>query len=88
MLIRTLIGSALFAIAAVAHGGTAEICYSDPAAFGAAPSPTNTMIFRCPIAGDKTLPQLGNEGWEIVQLLPISVNNNTQQAQQIVIQKR
>ena len=87
MNVRFLIGALALSFTAVAHGGQAEICYSDPTALGAGVAPTNTTVFRCPIAGDKTLPQLGADGWEIVQLLPVTVNNNTQQATQIGIQK-
>ncbi|WP_440224849.1 hypothetical protein ACQQ2N_06315 [Dokdonella sp. MW10] len=70
-----------------AHAGQADICYSDPQdAFSSPPPPTNATVFRCPTAGDKTIPQLAAEGWQIGQLVPIMVNAS-QSAGQLVIQK-
>jgi hypothetical protein len=69
-----------------AHAGQADICYSDPYAATSATPPTNTTIFRCPIAGDRTIPQLAAEGWTISQLTPVMVNAS-QSASQLLIQK-
>jgi hypothetical protein len=77
----------LIAIPSVSSAGTAEICYSPAQAFNAATPPDNNTVFACPIAGNKTLPQLAAEGWSIVQLTPIVVGG-TSQTQQLIIQKR
>lgn len=89
---RTLVFAALttvglLAAPALAGAGVAEICYSPAEAFNVATPPSNSTVFACPVAGNKTLPQLAAEGWSIVQLTPIVVNG-TSQTQQLIIQKR
>jgi hypothetical protein len=74
-------------LAMSAAAGQAEICYSAAVPFAAATPPTNSTVFACPIAGNKTLPQLAAEGWEVVQLTPYSLGNGDQ-ATQLVIQRR
>jgi len=71
-----------------AAASEAEICYTTPVAFQNSLPPTNSTIFNCPISGAKTLPQLAAEGWEIVQLSPISVAGGSQISDQLVIQRR
>lgn len=73
--------------------GQAEICYSAKANFAVYVPPTNTTVFQCPTAGARTLPQLAAEGWEILQLGPLSAGYSPDPAQteftdQLVIQKR
>lgn len=70
----------------IAQAGQADICYSDPQPAVSATPPSNTTVFHCPTAGDRTLPQLAAEGWSIGQLTPIMVSS-TQSAAQLVIQK-
>lgn len=84
---RVFFGACLLVVAATAAGGQAEICYSEAVPFAEALPPTNDTVFLCPIAGDKTLPELAADGWEVVQLTPYSVGNGDQ-ASQIVIQRR
>jgi hypothetical protein len=51
--------------------GEAEICYSADVPLGNVSAPTNATVFACPVAGNKTLPQLAAEGWKVVQLGPV-----------------
>ncbi len=91
-----MIGRLVFAFVittATVTAGQAEICYSAPINFALYVPPTNATVFVCPIAGSRTLPQLAAEGWEIVQLGPLSTGYNpdtaqTQYTDQLVIQKR
>jgi hypothetical protein len=84
---RILLGVSLLAMAGAAAGGQAEICYSAFVPFAQATPPTNDTVFTCPIAGNKTLPQLATDGWEVVQITPYA-SGNGQQATQLVIQRR
>ena len=70
-----------------AAAGEADICYSPATDFASAVPPTNDTVFECPIAGSKTLPELAAEGWEIVQLTPVTVCG-TQITDQLVIQRK
>ncbi|MFZ1724221.1 MAG: hypothetical protein WAT76_11390 [Dokdonella sp.] len=70
----------------VANAGQADICYSDPYPMIGSHIPTSSTVFHCPTAGNKTLPQLAAENWQVVQLLPISIDGS-QGADQILIQK-
>lgn len=91
-----MIGRLVFAFVtttATVAAGQAEICYSAPVNYALYVPPTNATVFVCPIVGSRTLPQLAAEGWEIVQLLPVSPGYNpdpaqTQYTDQLVIQKR
>lgn len=71
----------------VASAANADICYG-PAYTLTGPSvpATNATVFSCPQAGQKTLPQLAAEGWQIVQLSPLVVGAN-QGADQLIIQR-
>lgn len=69
-----------------ALAGEAEICYSANVALGSYAPPSNATVFECPIAGNKTLPQLAVDGWKVVQLVPIVTSGSTQ-ANQLVIQR-
>lgn len=48
--------------------GRADICYSTWS--GGTIVPTNSMLFNCPTAGSRTLPQLAGDGWIIVRMRP------------------
>ena len=69
-----------------ALAGEADICYSANIALGSYAPPTNATIFECPVAGNKTLPQLAADGWKVVQLMPVVTSGSTQ-ANQLVIQR-
>lgn len=77
----------LLAIALPAAAGEAEICYSAPVPFAQAVPPTNDTVFECPNAGSKTLPELAADGWEVVQLTPVTVGG-TNYTDQLVIQRK
>lgn len=82
------VGLLLCAVAvSPAWAGQAEICYSTPVAYNNAVPPTNSTVFNCPTLGAKTLPQLAQAGWEVVQLVPVSTGGGTQVTDQLVIQK-
>lgn len=85
--IASCIAFALTLVSGVAQAGQADICYGPefPLAGPSAP-PTNATVFECPQAGNKTIPQLAAEGWEIVQLSPVVVSG-TDGADQLVIQR-
>ena len=89
MRIRQLILPAALAIGTSmsATAGNADICYS-PAYSITVPGllPTNTTVFTCPQAGQKTLPQLAAEGWLVVQLTPMVLTVN-QGVDQLIIQR-
>ena len=87
MLRRTAsLAFAMLAFTPAAIAGQAEICYSADVPLGTFSAPTNATLFACPVAGNKTLPQLATEGWSIVQLTPVTTSGSTQ-ANQLVIQK-
>lgn len=74
-------------VSSVATAANADICYSPAYALtGPSVPPTNATVFNCPQAGQKTLPQLSAEGWQVVQLSPIVVGAN-QGADQLIIQR-
>ena len=79
------------ALAPAAFAGQAEICYSPTTSANSSALPTNATVFSCPQAGNKTLPQLAAEGWQVVQLVPVTVSTanptNILVADQLVIQK-
>jgi hypothetical protein len=75
-----------------AEAGQAEICYTTPVPVGVPnPPPTNSTVFHCPTAGDKTLPQLAALAWEVVQLTPLMTPGANPQfgdyTQQLIVQK-
>lgn len=76
----------LLGLPMLAQAGQADLCYSASQALGANSPPTNSTVFNCPQAGNKTLPQLAAEGWRIVQLSPVTTSQTTQ-ADQLIIQK-
>ena len=86
MRMRIAFGASLLAAAGIASGGQAEICYSAFVPFAQATPPTNDTVFACPVAGNKTLPQLAADGWSVVQMTPYAAANG-QQAVQLVIQR-
>lgn len=74
-----------FALPAVA--GQADICYSADEPLGGSSAPTSATLFDCPLAGaNKTLNDLAQAGWEVVQLVPVTTSGSTQ-ANQLVVQK-
>lgn len=73
-------------IACPALAGQADICYGPEISNLLPSAPTNSTLFNCPQAGQKTLPQLAQEGWSVVQMLPVTLSGSTQ-AVQLVIQK-
>lgn len=77
--------------APVAFAGQAEICYGPTQSASSSTLPSNSTVFSCPQAGNKTLPQLAAEGWQVVQLTPVTVSTanptNILVADQLVIQK-
>lgn len=77
---------AVLALCPLAHAGQADLCYGPNQALGSNSPPTNSTVFTCPQAGNKTLPQLAAEGWRIVQLSPVTTSQSTQ-ADQLIIQK-
>ncbi|HVJ62017.1 MAG TPA: hypothetical protein VM555_04820 [Tahibacter sp.] len=85
----TLLLAAAFAPTALA--GQADICYGPTQSANNSTLPTNSTVFSCPQAGNKTLPQLAADGWQVVQLVPVTVSTanptNILIADQLVIQK-
>ena len=72
---------------------SADICYSAPtpvcgAATGVCPNPTSTTLFDCPIAGQKTLPELASDGWSIVQLSGYLYSQSPLLAVQLIVIQR
>ena len=92
---RTTMIRSLFSLAAAfapaAFAGQADICYSPTTSANSSTLPTNATVFSCPQAGNKTLPQLAAAGWQVVQLVPVTVSiadpTNILVADQLVIQK-
>lgn len=88
--IRCLL-SLVAAFAPAAFAGQADICYGPTTSANSATLPTNATVFTCPQAGNKTLPQLAADGWQVVQLVPVTVSTadptNILVADQLVIQK-
>lgn len=82
---NSLVLSTLF-IATGASAGQADLCYGPNQALGANSPPSNSTVFNCPQAGNKTVPQLAADGWRIVQLTPVTTSQTTQ-ADQLIIQK-
>jgi hypothetical protein len=93
MIGRIVIALAVASLPAAVSAGQAEICYSAPVNFALYQPPSNATVFVCPVAGSRTLPQLAADGWEIVQLGPLTTGYSadpaqTQYTDQLVIQKR
>lgn len=67
--------------------GRADICYS--AWSGGNIVPTNNLLFNCPTAGNRTLPQLAGEGWTIGRMTPIARGSGSgyEYATQLVIRQ-
>jgi len=67
--------------------GRADICYS--AWSSGTILPTNSLLFSCPTAGSRTLPQLAGDGWIIVRMRPIVRSNDSgyEYATQLVIRQ-
>lgn len=67
--------------------GRADICYSTWS--GGNIVPTNNMLFNCPTAGNRTLPQLAGDGWIIGRMTPIARTNSSgyEYATQLVIRQ-
>lgn len=72
--------------AAVSHA--AELCYSEPVAFGA-PAPDASTLFDCPTAGVHTIDQLASAGWRIGRLTPVVVGlpQNPQISTQLLLKR-
>ncbi len=79
---------ALGLVSLAVSAGEADICYSPAVAYASAVPPTNETVFECPIAGSKTLPELAADGWEVVQLTPLTAGGGTQITNQLVIQRK
>lgn len=86
-LFRSVVFSSFVMASCAATAANADICYGPNYALTGAASPaTNATVFNCPQAGQKTLPQLAAEGWQVVQMSPIVVSQ-TQGADQLIIQR-
>lgn len=67
---------------------SADICYSAPTPVcggGVCQNPTSTTLFDCPIAGQKTLPELAFHGWAIIQLSGYSYSLNPNLTTQVLV---
>ncbi len=51
----------------------AEICYSPARAANVTQAPSNSTVFDCPQAGQRTLPQLARAGYVVIKLTPVVV---------------
>lgn len=84
--IFALLALALIPALACAQGRS-DICYS--AWSGGNIVPTNSLLFNCPTAGSRTLPQLASDGWIIGRMTPIARNTggSYEYATQLVIRQ-
>ena len=65
----------------------ADVCYGPTVSqLGNSQPTTNATIFTCPQAGNHTIPELAQAGWQVVQMSPISLPNSNM-ADQLIIQK-
>lgn len=72
----------------------ADVCYTAPMTVTGKPGLTSSTVFKCPRAGNHTLPELANNGWGIVDVSvhmfasgPITQMQNRQVVWMAVIQK-
>jgi len=72
----------------------ADLCYSNPTPITSCfstscPLPTNTTVFHCPVAGDRSLPELALQGWIIVHLKQRTYSTATEavMVEQLTIRK-
>lgn len=69
MSIKIVLAAGLMAMPAIASAAyaDADVCYSTPVPVpGPANQLTSSTVLHCPRAGNHTLPQLAQAGWEIV----------------------
>jgi hypothetical protein len=59
---------ALLILSSPAFAAKGEVCVSTPTALTG--GLTNSMVFKCPTAGNVTIPQIYEKGWRVVFGLP------------------
>ena len=67
---KLALATLLTAISAQAFAAQGEVCATEPKAptDPSALHVTNEAVFKCPTAGDVTIPQVYEKGWRVVQL--------------------
>ena len=71
MSMKIVLAAGLMAMPVIASAADADVCYSTPVPVpGPANQLTSSTVLHCPRAGNHTLPQLAQAGWEIVTADP------------------
>lgn len=71
---HSILGAMIFmAGSSLAHAGQADVCYGPTGPATAMPKVTSRMVFECPSAGTKTIPDLARDGWRIAAIQPVTV---------------